>query len=307
MAEITPAQRLGDDDEEMIVALWDQVLHDAGADEVDQGLAADLLALRSRVAALLLQQLQDTALPLSPESWRWVDGVEETALGAAEMLAGQAAEIHRALSPRRWPADDAEAEAAAFLAALRRQAEYTAARQTDAEDVAALTHLIREKEMQRMAERGLLHPDVAALLDTGETTGASEEEEGLMQMLAVAEYLVHPAAAALLGYVAGKTDALLARVPAEELALAPQVKDMAVRVEASMAALAGRLRRGAAEFAARPGEEAFAAALHRQAASADATRATVETFTASVRRFRAAAAGSAMPPAATGCSLRPKL
>ncbi|CAL4905131.1 unnamed protein product [Urochloa decumbens] len=240
MAEITPAQRLGDDDEEMMVALWDQVLHDAGADEVDQGLAADLLALRPRVTALLLQQLQDTALPLSPESWCWVDGVEETALGAAEMLAGQAAEIHRALSlllsPRRWPADDADA---AFLAALRWQAEYTAARQTDAEDVAALTHLIREKEMQ--------------------------------------------------------------------LALAPQVEDMAVRLEANLAALAGRLRRGAAEFAARPGEEAFAAALHRQAASADATRATVETFTASVRRFRAAAAaGSAMPPAATGCS-RPKL
>jgi hypothetical protein len=53
--------------------------------------------------------------------------------------------------------------------------------------------------------------------------------------------------------------------------------------------MAARLRRGAAEFAAsRPGEEALVAALHRQATNADAARDTVQAFTASVRRFRAA-------------------
>ncbi|CAN6335002.1 unnamed protein product [Urochloa humidicola] len=311
--EITPAECFIDDDVDMIMALW-ELVHDGGADDVDQGLAADLVALRSRVAALLLQQLQDTAALLSPESWHWVDGVALTARGAAETMAAQAADIERALLLlSRWPdAADFDDKAEAFLAALRRQAEHTAARLADAEEVVALTRLIREQEMRRMAaaeeRRLLVHPDAAAFLAAGETAGASEEE--LMRKQAAAEYLVHPAAEAFLGYVAGETDALLARgeaMPDDELALAPQVEDMAVRMEENMAALAGRLRRGAVEFAARPGEEALVAALHRQAASADAARATAEAFTASVRRFRAAAGGSVLFPAAIGCSLRPKL
>ncbi|CAL4897808.1 unnamed protein product [Urochloa decumbens] len=293
MAEISPAQRLGvsEDDEEMIMSLWDLV-YDGG--DVDQVLEADLLALRSMAAALLL----DTA-PLSPESWRWAEGAELAARAAAETMAEQAADIQRALSsllPRLPVPAGFEEEAEAFLAALRRQAEYTAARRADAEEAAALARLVRGKEVRRMAEAAepLLHPDAAAFLAA---TGTSEELA--LRRMAAAEHLVHPATAAFLGYIACETDALLARgeaMPADELALAPQVEDAAVRTGESMAALAGKLRRGAAEFA---GVEELAAALHRQAANADAARATVEAFTASVRRFRAAAAASsAMPPAA---------
>ncbi|CAN6357015.1 unnamed protein product [Urochloa humidicola] len=149
MAEITPAECFKDD-EDMIMALW-ELMKDGGADDVDQGLAADLVALRSRVAALLLLQLQDTAPLLSPESWHWVDGVVLTARGAAETMAAQAADIERALwLLSRWPdAADFDDKAEAFLAALRRQAEYTAARLADAEEVAALTRLIMEQEMRR--------------------------------------------------------------------------------------------------------------------------------------------------------------
>jgi len=114
---------------------------------------------------------------------------------------------------------------------------------------------------------------------------------------------VHPATAGFLGYIASETDAALEQghVPApDDLALAALVEDEAVRLEERMATLAGRLRRGAAEFAARPGEEALVAALHGQAANADAARATVEAFTASVRRYRAAAAAGALAAAGAG-------
>jgi hypothetical protein len=74
------------------------------------------------------------------------------------------------------------------------------------------------------------------------------------------------------------------------------VEDEALRMEERMAR---RLRRGAAEFAASgPGEEALVAALHRQAANADAARDTVLAFTASVRRFRAAGSTSRPRPLA---------
>ncbi|CAN6343823.1 unnamed protein product [Urochloa humidicola] len=304
MAEISLAQRLGVDeaDEEMIMSLWELVYD--GGDVDDQHLEAYLLNLRSTAAALLL----DTA-PLSPESWRWAEGAELAARGAAETMAEEAAGIQRALSllPRLPVPAGFEEEAAAFLAALRRQAAGTAARRADAEEVAALTRLVRLQEVQKMAEAGEpLHPDAAAFLAaTGETTGASSEELALRR-IAAAEHLVRPATAAFLGYIAGETDALLARgeaMPADELAMAPQAEDMAVRMEETMAELARRLRRGAVEFA---GDEDLTAALHRQAANADAARATVEAFTASVRRFRAAA-GNALPPNGTGCSLRPKL
>ncbi|CAN6357013.1 unnamed protein product [Urochloa humidicola] len=174
-----------------------------------------------------------------------------------------------------------------------------------ADKVAALTRPITEKEMKRMAKEGLLHPDAAAFLAAGESETAGASEELMLRRMAAAEHLVHPATAAFLGYIASETDALLARgeaLPAGELALAPEVE--------GMAALSGRLRRGAAELFAGE-EEELAAALHRHAADADAARAEVEAFTASVRRFRAAAAGSALPPAGTktgtGCSFRPKL
>ncbi|CAN6335005.1 unnamed protein product [Urochloa humidicola] len=300
MAEISLAQRLGVDeaDEEMIMSLWELVYD--GGDVDNQNLEAYLLNLRSTAVALLL----DTA-PLSPESWRWAEGAELAARGAAETLAEEAADIHRALSLlSRLPVQE---EAEAFLAALRRQAAGTAARCADAEEVAALTRLVRLQEVQKMAEAGEpLHPDAAAFLAaTGDTTGASSEELPLRR-IAAAEHLVRPATAAFLGYIAGETDAFLARgetMPADELAMAPQAEDMAVRMEETMAELARRLRRGAAEFA---GDEELAAALHRQAANADAARTTVEAFTASVRRFRAAG-GNAVPSNGNGCSVRPKL
>ncbi|KAF8766327.1 hypothetical protein HU200_007844 [Digitaria exilis] len=56
------------------------------------------------------------------------------------------------------------------------------------------------------------------------------------------------------------------------------------RMEERLAWLAGSLRRGAAAFAA--GEEALVGALQGHAANADAARATVEAFAASVRRLR---------------------
>ncbi|CAN6361826.1 unnamed protein product [Urochloa humidicola] len=178
-----------------------------------------------------------------------------------------------------------------------------------ADKVAALTRPMTEKDMKRMAKEGLLHPDAAAFLAAGEAT-AGASEELMLRRMAAAEHLVHPATAAFLGYIASETDALLARgaaMPAGELALAPEVEGMAARAEESLAAIAGRLRRGAVELFA--GDEAVVAALHRHADIADAARATVEAFTASVRRFRAAA-GSARPPPAiateTGCYLRPQ-
>ncbi|CAN6352362.1 unnamed protein product [Urochloa humidicola] len=300
------AEIISPDDEEMIMSLWDLV-YDGG--DTNQALAADLLTLGSMAAALLLD-----AAPLSPESWRWAESAGLAARGAAETMAKEAADIQRALSLlSRLPVPtDFEEEAEAFLAALRRQAADTAARRADAEEVAALMRMVREKGVRRMANAAepILHPDAAAFLAAA---GGEAEELAALRRMAAAEHLVHPATAAFLGYIAGETDALLARgeaMPAGELALAPHVEDAAVRVEESMATLAGRLRRGAAELAARPGEEALVAALHMQAASADAARATVEPFTASVRRFRAAAGGggSAPPPAAVGCSsLRPKL
>ncbi|KAL6641510.1 hypothetical protein ACP70R_019691 [Stipagrostis hirtigluma subsp. patula] len=146
----------------------------------------------------------------------------------------------------------------AFVEALRKQAAYADARCADAQDVAAATRRVQEKNLRRLAAK---------------------------------EHLVDPEMPGFLGFVANETDSSLERgdLPtAEELAVAVEVEDAAVRMEERMGRLAGRLRRGAAAFAARPGEEALVAALQRQAANADAARATVEAFIASVRRFRAA-------------------
>jgi hypothetical protein len=226
-------------------------------DDDDQGLAEDFRALRSKAAPL------ENAGALSPESWDWVENGELIALRIAGMLAREAADVQRALSllsRRPGPEDEA------FVAALRRQAVSTAARRADAEGFADTTRRIREKELRR---------------------------------LAVAEHPVHPDTTAFLGYIGDETFATLARgeaPDAQALAMASQVEDAAVDMEESVTALAGRLRRGAAEFAARPGEEELVAALERQAATTDTVRATVAAFIASVRRFRTD--GSSLPPAA---------
>jgi hypothetical protein len=197
---------------------------------------------------------------LTSQSWNWVEGVERIARRAAGTLARMAADIQRGLSlVARRPGEEA------FAAALRRQAASTGAGLADAEWLATATRRLRERELRR---------------------------------LAVAEHVAHPDTASFLGHIARETDASLARgeAPApEELALAAQVEAAAVRMEQWLAALAARLRRGAAEFA-EDEEAALVAALERQAAKADAARAAVEAFTASVRRFRDAG-GSALPPA----------
>ena len=202
----------------------------------------------------------ERAESLTSQSWNWVEGVERIARRAAGTLARMAADIQRGLSlVARRPGEEA------FAAVLRRQAASTGAGLADAEWLATATRRLRERELRR---------------------------------LAVAEHVAHPDTASFLGHIARETDASLARgeAPApEELALAAQVEAAAVRMEQWLAALAARLRRGAAEFFEEE-EAALVAALERQAAKADAARAAVEAFTASVRRFRDAG-GSALPPA----------
>ncbi|XP_022680906.1 uncharacterized protein LOC101756197 [Setaria italica] len=203
----------------------------------------------------------ENASALSPEFWDWVDSVELIALRAAEILAREAADIQRALSllsRRPGPEDEA------FVAALRRQAVSTAARRADTEGFAATTRRIREKELRRMA---------------------------------AVEHLVHPTTAGFLGYIAGETDASLARgeaPDADELALAPQVEDAAVWMEESMAALAGRLRCSVAEFAARPRGPARRTSSPRwRGRPPPPTRRAPQS-----RRSPRPCAGSSLPPAA---------
>lgn len=78
----------------------------------------------------------------------------------------------------------------------------------------------------------------------------------------------------------------------EELtAVTARMEVVAVGMEAWMACLAARLTRGAAEFAARPGEEAFVAAMRKEAAKADEARSALARYQAAA----AAAAGSLHP------------
>ncbi|KAL6641511.1 hypothetical protein ACP70R_019692 [Stipagrostis hirtigluma subsp. patula] len=205
-----------------------------------------------RVLRSIAAGLQDADV-LSSESWDWAEDMESVLLQSAETLGQQAVDIRRgAAALSRSPGEEA------FVEALRGHAAFSDARRADAEEVAAALRRAQEKELRRMAAR---------------------------------EHVADPAVPVFLGFVASETDSSLRRgeVPTpEELAVAAPVEHAAARMEGRMARLAGRLRRGAAAFAARPGEEALVAALQRQAANADAARATVEAFTASVRRFQAA-------------------
>jgi hypothetical protein len=73
----------------------------------------------------------------------------------------------------------------------------------------------------------------------------------------------------------------------EELTVAARMGDVAVHMEEWMASLAARLNRGVAEVAAKPGEEAFVAAMQREAAKADDARSALKRY---------CAAGSSLPP-----------
>ncbi|CAD6269286.1 unnamed protein product [Miscanthus lutarioriparius] len=65
----------------------------------------------------------------------------------------------------------------------------------------------------------------------------------------------------------------------------------AVHMEEWMASVAASLSRGAAEFAAWPGEEAFVAAMQREAAKADDARSALAWYRAG---------GSSLAPAGGG-------
>jgi hypothetical protein len=262
MAALTPEAYCLD--EEKLMELR-ELLQD-GAAGVDVGLEEGLSALRCQAAAL------QHAERLSSESWDWAEKIEDLARRAAETMREEGDDIRQAVSvlSLRRPGPG-EYDDAAFVEALRKQATLSDARRADAEELRAATRRLQEKELRRVA--------------------------------AADHHLVDPDMPAFLGYVASHTDSALEAgyVPtAEELAEAAQVEDDALRMEERMARMAVRLRRGAAEFAARrpgDGEEALVTALHRQAANADAARATVQAFTASVRRFRAA--GSTLRPRPT--------
>lgn len=260
MAALTPAEAAYCLDEEKLMELR-ELLQD-GAAEVDAGLEEGFRALRRQAAAL------QHAERLSSESWDWAENIEDLARRAAETMREEGDDIRRAVSALSSsslrPAGVDEDDAGAFVEALREKAVLSDARRADAEELRAATRRLQEKELRRVAAED--------------------------------HHLVDPDMPAFLGYVAAHTDAAAEAgyVPtAEELAEAAEVEDEAMRMEERMARMAARLRRGAAEFAA--GEEAFVAALHWQAANADAARDTVHAFTASVRRFRAAGSTSQRP------------
>ncbi|KAK3153379.1 hypothetical protein QOZ80_2BG0171540 [Eleusine coracana subsp. coracana] len=223
------------------------------ADEIDARLAEYLSALRAWAVELLKLDA------LSSEWWDWAEDIEAIARETAEDMAEQAEEMRRgaaALSSLRSGEE-------AHVVSLRKRAAFSDALGADAADVAAAARRLQEKELRRVA---------------------AQEDVVTHQM------------AGFLGYIAAETDALLetGHVPTpDDLEAAARVDGSASGKEQRMATLAARLTRGAAAFAARPGEEPLVAALRRQAANADAARATVEAFRASVRRVQAAAGRSA--------------
>ena len=96
----------------------------------------------------------------------------------------------------------------------------------------------------------------------------------------MAEHLVDPARVEVVWCMAEVLDSDLADGigPMPEEVAAAAVLESAVMdtgMHERMVTFAGRFRRGASAFAARPGEEALIGALERQAAKADTVRATV--------------------------------
>lgn len=177
---------------------------------------------------------------LPSEWWDWAEDIETIAGQTVECMRRGAEDMRRgaeALSLR--PGEEA------FAGALRKRAALSDTLGADAADVAAATRRLQEKKLRRLA--------------------------------ALEDVVTHEMAG-FLGYVVAETDAVLGtgHVPTpEELDAAVTADASAADREERMATLAARLRRGAAAFVARPGDEALIAALLRQAANADAARATV--------------------------------
>ncbi|KAF8728196.1 hypothetical protein HU200_018784 [Digitaria exilis] len=190
---------------------------------------------------------------LLPEEVEWATGLEGTARQMAREMGELAADIRRGVAVLALrPGEDAAVEG------LERQGALADARRADAEALVDATRRLQEKDLRR---------------------------------LAAAEHRVDPAWLVVVKGMAEYLDSALgdghAPTP-EEVALVAVMEGRVKGADGSMARLAGRLRRGAAEFfAARLGEEeALVGALLRQADRADAVRATVEAFMDSLRRFR---------------------
>ncbi|TVU02195.1 hypothetical protein EJB05_52338, partial [Eragrostis curvula] len=197
-------------------------------------------------------ELQDAEV-LCFESWDWAEATESMLLQVAADIAKQGVAIRKGVAAWSLSPDEAEVS----VEVLREQAAFSDALLADAADLVAVTRRVREKDLRRLAaEEHLVEPEMAGLL-----ADASEETDSALEH----------------GHVPTP----------EELARAAAVEDAAALLAERLARMSGRLTRRAA--AARPGEEALVAGLRRQAANADAARATVEDFAESVRRFRAAA------------------
>ncbi|KAL6906328.1 hypothetical protein ACP4OV_003929 [Aristida adscensionis] len=206
---------------------------------------------------VLLRKASELENEEAPSPWTlvWAEDLEEDAQHAAATMADQAEGIRRGVAVLELrPGEEVVVET------LRRHTALAGARRAEAAEVVAVVRRLQEKELRRLAAQEHLADQLVPdfLEDVAQMLGASPPPS-----------------------TPGK------------LALAALAEGPAVETQEMNARLAGSLRRGAAAFAARPGEEALVAALQRQADCADAARATVEAFTASVRRTRAA--GSSPP------------
>ncbi|CAL4932437.1 unnamed protein product [Urochloa decumbens] len=188
-------------------------------------------------------ELQDVDV-LSSEALAWATGMEVAGARMAESMGSLAEDIRRGVAVlAQRPGEEAAAEA------LLRHAALADAHRADGEELVAATRRLQEKGLRR---------------------------------LAAAEHLVDPGCLVVVRFVVEVLGSDLADgcVPTpEEVDAAAVLERQVVAMRESMVALAGRLRRGAAAFEARPGEEALVDALRRQAANADAVRATAEART----------------------------
>ncbi|KAK3153380.1 hypothetical protein QOZ80_2BG0171550 [Eleusine coracana subsp. coracana] len=165
-------------------------------------------------------------------------------------------EDFRALQAKAAELQDAEERPGeAFAEELRKQIVFSEALRVNTEDLAAAARRVQEDLRRLAAQDHIVGPDMPSFLDYEATDSALER-----------------------GHVPTP----------KERELAAAVEDAAVLLGERLARMSARLRGDAA----RPGEEALMAGLLRQADNADTARVTVEAFTASVRRFRAAGSGS---------------
>ncbi|KAK3153382.1 hypothetical protein QOZ80_2BG0171610 [Eleusine coracana subsp. coracana] len=203
--------------------------------------------------------------------------LDEAELSSLRLLVDAAAtetdrgleEDFRALQAKAAELQDAEERPGeAFAEELRKQIVFSEALRVNTEDLAAAAHRVQGKNLRRLAaQEHLVGPNMQTFLAHEETDSALERD-----------HVSTP----------------------KEREVAAAVEDAVVLLGERLARMSARLRRGVAG----PSEEAFMAGLLQQADNADVARATVEAFTASVRRFRAAGSGSdrSLPPDGAGAA-----